>query len=189
MADASGQTDLGRSLAPLGVRYILLSKTWEEYSYIYDQSDLELVLEGDTVALFRNTHPVSLISLDDTASPTPLRFEESSRFGVPTFTLSVAHAGKGLYFVPPLLDPSNWRLNDVTALEPSLPVHFPSTTGVITYRAAPYLMVGRLMSFISLVIALAIFIRPVWLRDMATSMTVGCRRLYAQNEGVVKRGI
>jgi len=52
----------GNLVAPLGVRYVLLSKVndWEDYTWLSRQRDLRLVREWSDGALYENVHAVSL---------------------------------------------------------------------------------------------------------------------------------
>jgi hypothetical protein len=55
-------THLGRLLAPLGIRYILLAKTddWMDYGFMYTQSDIQVVHDWSDLTLFENTEPAPL---------------------------------------------------------------------------------------------------------------------------------
>lgn len=48
--------DLGAKLMPLGVEYVVLSKTadWEDYAWLQDQSDLRAIWESETLVVFSN---------------------------------------------------------------------------------------------------------------------------------------
>ena len=52
----------GNLVAPLGVRYVLLSKTedWARYSWLFRQADLHVVHRWPDLVLFENDEPVSL---------------------------------------------------------------------------------------------------------------------------------
>jgi hypothetical protein len=51
----------GRLVAPLNARYVVLYKVgdYESYSFLREQPDIELVLDGETIALFRNLIPTA----------------------------------------------------------------------------------------------------------------------------------
>jgi hypothetical protein len=55
-------THLGRLLAPLGIRYILLAKTddWRNYGFLFTQSDIRVVHDWSDLTLFENTEPAPL---------------------------------------------------------------------------------------------------------------------------------
>jgi hypothetical protein len=55
---------LGRLLAPLGIRYILLAKTddWRNYGFLYTQSDLRVVRNWSDLTLFQNREPAPLVT-------------------------------------------------------------------------------------------------------------------------------
>jgi hypothetical protein len=48
--------DAGARLAPLGVQYVILSKTadWEDYGWLDQQSDLRVIWESETLVVFSN---------------------------------------------------------------------------------------------------------------------------------------
>ncbi|MEZ5117860.1 MAG: hypothetical protein R2737_16485 [Candidatus Nanopelagicales bacterium] len=54
VAEGGGGTSFGRMVAPLGVRYVALSTQREadRYTWLDDQSDLELVFESDSMRLY-----------------------------------------------------------------------------------------------------------------------------------------
>jgi hypothetical protein len=60
----SETTHLGRLLAPLGIRYVLLAKTddWKDYSFMDTQSDIRAVRNWGDLTLFENTEPAPLAS-------------------------------------------------------------------------------------------------------------------------------
>jgi hypothetical protein len=53
---APQSTSLGHQLLPLNVKYIVLAKDddYQTYSYLNNQSDIQLVSETDTLMLYRN---------------------------------------------------------------------------------------------------------------------------------------
>jgi hypothetical protein len=61
-AVGSETTHLGRLLAPLGIRYVLLAKTddWKDYSFLDTQSDLRVVKDWGDLTLFENLEPSPL---------------------------------------------------------------------------------------------------------------------------------
>jgi hypothetical protein len=58
----SETTHLGRLLAPLGIRYILLAKTddWKDYGFMDTQTDIRVVRSWGDLTLFENTEPAPL---------------------------------------------------------------------------------------------------------------------------------
>lgn len=55
--------NFGELVAPLNVKYIILTKEvdYRSYDFLYNQSDLELIKETENLLLFRNKHPVARI--------------------------------------------------------------------------------------------------------------------------------
>ena len=55
-------THLGRLLAPLGIRYVLLAKTddWKNYAFMATQSDIRVVHSWSDLTLFENMEPAPL---------------------------------------------------------------------------------------------------------------------------------
>jgi len=55
-------THLGRLLAPLGIRYILLARTddWKDYEFVSQQADIRVVRSWSDLTLFENTEPAPL---------------------------------------------------------------------------------------------------------------------------------
>ncbi|MBI4286096.1 MAG: hypothetical protein HY670_09430 [Chloroflexi bacterium] len=53
--------NFGELVAPLNVKYIILAKEvdYKEYSFLFDQKDLELVKETENLYLLRNKHPTA----------------------------------------------------------------------------------------------------------------------------------
>lgn len=56
LLESPPETELGRHVAPLGVKYVLLSRTadYERYDFLYEQSDLAVVYRGEQLVLFEN---------------------------------------------------------------------------------------------------------------------------------------
>jgi len=164
LAAAETRSDLGSQLVPLSMRYVVLSKSadYERYAYLYDQADLELVLDGESLALFRNRHPVSLLTLNGPVLK-PLSYEQSGWFGFPSYSIRIPEGEEELFFIPPVPDPANWRLDDVSGTEIALPLRFRASSGVITFRAAPFLILGRVISLVFAVTLLALILKPlIW---------------------------
>jgi len=55
--------DFGSLIAPLNAKYVILYKDadYESYRFLSQQDDLELVFEGQTIALFRNLNPTARV--------------------------------------------------------------------------------------------------------------------------------
>jgi len=55
--------NFGELIVPLNVKYVVLAKDVDHYQYdfLYDQSDLELVLENEELVVFKNLHKTSRI--------------------------------------------------------------------------------------------------------------------------------
>ncbi|HVM03370.1 MAG TPA: hypothetical protein VM263_11930, partial [Acidimicrobiales bacterium] len=51
----------GQLVAPHGVRYVVVAKAvdWRQYGWLDHQRDLEKVLDGDEISVYRNTRPVA----------------------------------------------------------------------------------------------------------------------------------
>ena len=64
----SDTTHLGRLLAPLGIRYVLLAKTddWKDYSFLDTQSDIRVVKDWGDLTLFENMEPSPLATAPTT---------------------------------------------------------------------------------------------------------------------------
>lgn len=54
---APGKKNLGAELAPLDIKYVLLAQGTdnEEYEYLAQQTDLELISEGESLTIYRNS--------------------------------------------------------------------------------------------------------------------------------------
>jgi hypothetical protein len=65
----SDTTHLGRLLAPLGIRYVLLAKTddWKDYGFLDTQSDIRVVKDWGDLTLFENMEPAPLATAPTTA--------------------------------------------------------------------------------------------------------------------------
>ncbi|WP_135611752.1 hypothetical protein [Methanococcoides sp. AM1] len=64
LLEHKNETDnFGELVAPLNVKYIVLAKDvdYQKYDFLYDQSDLELVMENEELIVFRNLHKTSRI--------------------------------------------------------------------------------------------------------------------------------
>ncbi|HEY9205836.1 MAG TPA: hypothetical protein VIO58_07930 [Candidatus Methanoperedens sp.] len=53
--------NFGELVAPLNVKYIILTKEvdYKQYDFLYNQNDLEVVKNSENLVVFRNRHPVS----------------------------------------------------------------------------------------------------------------------------------
>ena len=69
LLEQKGYRNFGELIAPLNVKYILLMKEvdYKIYDFLYDQEDLEIVLENDNLILFRNKHEMAKIYAVDYA--------------------------------------------------------------------------------------------------------------------------
>jgi hypothetical protein len=58
-----GYTNFGELVAPLNVKYIILAKEvdYKRYDFLYEQEDLEVVLENEDLAVFKNGHETAKI--------------------------------------------------------------------------------------------------------------------------------
>lgn len=56
-------SNLGELIIPLNVKYVILAKEvdFKEYDFLFEQKDMDLVLENEKVALFRNKNVVSRV--------------------------------------------------------------------------------------------------------------------------------
>jgi hypothetical protein len=53
--------NFGELVAPINVKYIILTKEvdYEKYDFLNKQKDLELIMDTENLVVFRNLHPVS----------------------------------------------------------------------------------------------------------------------------------
>jgi len=103
--------NLGERLRPLNVKYVILAKEadWEEYGFLREQGDLELVWDSENLLIFRNLREVSRAyqSGDGTfGDAEPLPCEEVS-----PVRYRVAEPDEPyVIFVAPNLDSRCWRM-------------------------------------------------------------------------------
>ena len=59
--------NFGELVAPLGARYVILLKeaNYQSYRFLYDQTDIDIVVENDDLVLFRNSHATPLLWQSD----------------------------------------------------------------------------------------------------------------------------
>jgi hypothetical protein len=61
LAQKESTRTFGEQIASLNAKYVVLLKAsdYETYDFLKEQSDLRLEFEGDTITLYRNTHPTA----------------------------------------------------------------------------------------------------------------------------------
>ncbi len=69
LLEQKGYRNFGELITPLNVKYVLLTKEvdYKKYDFLYEQEDLEIVLENDNLILFRNKHETAKIYAADYA--------------------------------------------------------------------------------------------------------------------------
>ncbi len=120
----SETTHLGRLLAPLGIRYILLAKTddWKDYGFINAQTDIRVVRSWGDLTLFENiepallaTAPAATVTVDTWGDVVGLAQEAS----LTDYYVIVRHPGPG------------------PIREPALNIHAPPSAPVGVTSASP----------------------------------------------------
>ena len=55
--------NFGELITPLNIKYVILAKDvdYQQYDFLYDQSDLELVMENEELVVFKNLHKTSRV--------------------------------------------------------------------------------------------------------------------------------
>jgi hypothetical protein len=108
----SDTTHLGRLLAPLGIRYVLLAKTddWKDYSFLDTQSDIRVVRNWGDLTLFENmepsplaTAPAATITVDTWGDVVGLAQETS----LADYYVVVRNPGPGPIREPALVTPAS----------------------------------------------------------------------------------
>ncbi|MBF8304055.1 MAG: hypothetical protein HW399_430 [Dehalococcoidia bacterium] len=64
-------TNLGKLLAPLNIKYIILAKEvdYKEYDFLFKQSDLKVVMENSQLTVLENLYPVAMFYATDRLQP------------------------------------------------------------------------------------------------------------------------
>lgn len=153
-------TNFGELIIPLNVKYVLLTKEvdYKEYSFLFNQTDLELIKETENFYIFKNTHPVSRFYLS--SSPPPSDPQEQSEFikslkpsdytQLSPVKFSVnANAGY-VVFVPPNLDSEWWELDGQTSTIKEFYAVYPAGSGMVYYRRFNTYLAGYLVSLVTL---------------------------------------
>ncbi len=176
--------DLGARLRPLAVKYVVLEKGGRQlarYNFLYDQQDLELVLDGETIALFRNRHPVSRVYVSSSPDLSGgLEVAQVARLSHVRYRIEAQGDGY-LVVVPPNYDIGQWRLDGQPSMSPSPGFYgvFPATGGgVLAYRPFSKNVVWYSVSAASLFMVLSVPLmgrarwgRWVWSRYRAATRT------------------
>lgn len=114
--DAWSRLDFGARLRPLGAKYVILVKEGiqrgMEFSFLYSQDDLQVVMDTPTIALFRNRLPVSRLYASDTPDLPGRDTVEARavRLSPVRYQLSGDLGYSYMLFSPPNLDMKHWRL-------------------------------------------------------------------------------
>ncbi len=114
--DAWSRLDFGARLRPLGARYVILVKEGfqkgMEFSFLYSQDDLQLVMDTPTISLFRNRLPVSRLYASGTPDLPGRDTVEARavRLSPVRYRLSGDLGYSYMLFSPPNLDMKHWRL-------------------------------------------------------------------------------
>jgi hypothetical protein len=116
--EGHNRDDFGARIVPLGVRFVVLTDSAEAgsyYRFLHNQSDLELLMETDSITLFRNRDdaPRAYWSPEPFLGPDAIE-ALATRISPARYEVG---AGQGyLIFVPPDSTASGWRLNGVMPL-------------------------------------------------------------------------
>jgi hypothetical protein len=138
----SDTTHLGRLLAPLGIRYVLLAKTddWKDYSFLDTQADIRVVKNWGDLTLFENTEPAPLatapttsITVDTWGDVVGLAQETS----LADYYVVVRNPGPG-----PIREPALGAVASPGAA-PAAKVNSPVQVTLRNASAAPYLVVSE----------------------------------------------
>ena len=100
MADGTRTHHLGALLAPLGVRFVVLSKVvdWQAYGWLSDQVDMHEILDTSTLEVWRNDEAAPLgrrVARLVTVANWSTLVALSGEPGFATSAYEVAHAGPG----------------------------------------------------------------------------------------------
>ena len=138
----SDTTHLGRLLAPLGIRYVLLAKTddWKDYSFLDTQADIRVVKNWGDLTLFENMEPAPLatapttsITVDTWGDVVGLAQETS----LADYYVVVRNPGPG-----PIREPALGAVASPGAA-PAAKVNSPVQVTLRNASAAPYLVVSE----------------------------------------------
>ena len=68
LAHRGDMSNFGELIAPINVKYVILAKEvdYRNYDFLYDQEDLEVVLENEDLIVFRNKHETTKVYEVDT---------------------------------------------------------------------------------------------------------------------------
>jgi hypothetical protein len=114
---APSRTDFGSQVAKMGAGFVLLSKSgaYQNFNYLFRQDDLELLLDGETIALFRNRVAVQRLHL---------KADAAGNVGPPVNVISASPVkyiiegpfAQAYVFFPPNADASGWQLDGRAAM-------------------------------------------------------------------------
>ncbi len=142
----------GSFLTPLNIKYVILAKEvdYQNYLFLFNQTDLQLVLDTENLYLFRNLQPTSrFYQSDDLTNLTPLNYTRLSpvryRFERPV--------KKYIFFIPSNLNSQHWISNGKKPLNsPDFYAVYPADTGggTVEYQRFNTYLAGYLASILGL---------------------------------------
>lgn len=115
-----GITNFGELISILNVKYIILTKEgdYEEYFFLFDQPDLELIKETENIYVFKNKNNVSRIyQTDDIANITDKVTVDYKEINPVKFELSDVITKKYLVFTETYSE--DWKLDGVKPINVS----------------------------------------------------------------------
>ncbi len=161
LGDRDKITNFGELIIPLNVKYVLLTKEvdYKQYSFLFNQTDLELIKETGNFYIFKNAHPVSRFYLS--SLPPPSDPQKQSEF-IPSLKPSdykqlspvkfSVNADAGyVVFVPPNLDSEWWELDGQTSTIKGFYAVYPAGPGMVYYKRFDTYLVGYLVSLVTLI--------------------------------------
>ncbi len=157
----SNITSFGEKMVILDVKYVLLTKEvdYDEYFFLFNQTDLELIKETENFYVFKNNHPVSRfyrsptpVTLESWREPdfveslTPISYRESS-----PVKFDVRGESGFIVFVPPNLDSRYWEFEGTPSLLDGFYAVYPAGEGSVYYTRFNICLIGYLLSLLTLI--------------------------------------
>lgn len=149
-------TNFGKQMVILNVKYIILTKEsdYENYFFLFNQSDVKLIKETKNFYVFENSNPVSRFyssltqfsSKNHNQSLIPIDYVQIS-----PVKFSIKTDDDNIIFVPPNLDSMYWELDGQPSRERGINGIFPGQKGTIYYSRFNTYLGGYVVSLLTLV--------------------------------------
>ena len=145
-------TNFGKQMVVLNVKYIMLTKEsdYEDYFFLFNQSDVKLIKETENFYVFENNNQVSrfyrsssLLSSDQSLLPIDYVRISPVKFSIKT-------DNDNIVFVPPNLDSMYWELDGQPSREKGVNGIYPGQNGTIYYSRFNIYLGGYVVSLFTL---------------------------------------